>query len=318
MIAIRQVPLPSTAADVLDGLTVTPKWLPPRLFYDARGSELFEEITRLPEYYLTRAEREIFERHADEIAAHAGPDLSVIELGAGTATKTRLILEALSRRQRRVTYIPVDVSHSALTHCARALEQALPQVKVEPIVADYTEGVARLKSLRGRKLVLYIGSSIGNFELDEAAAILGRVREGLRTGDGLLLGVDLAKSPDILVPAYDDAQGVTAAFNKNILRRLNNELGADFNLDEFHHRAVWNQKKSRIEMHLESTRAQQVTFAALGLTISFAAGETIHTENSYKFTPEMTASVLDRAGFTLRHTWTDSHHWFAEHLARVE
>src|SRR5690349_8805023 len=193
MTAIRQIALPSTAADVIDGLTVTPKWLPPRLFYDARGSELFEEITLLPEYYLTRTERTIFERYADEMVEQAGTNLSVFELGAGTATKTQLILRALTRRQQRITYVPVDVSHSALTQCADDLNVKLPQVDVQPIVADYTRGIARLKSVRGRKLVLYIGSSIGNFEPDEATAVLTRVREGLKAGDSLLLGVDLAK-----------------------------------------------------------------------------------------------------------------------------
>jgi dimethylhistidine N-methyltransferase len=318
MIAIRQVPLPSTAADVLDGLTATPKWLPPRLFYDARGSELFEEITRLPEYYLTRAERQIFEAYADDIAVHAGPNVSVCELGAGTATKTQVLLRALTRRQSRITYIPVDVSHSALMLCANDLAEKLPQVKVEPIVADYTEGVARLKSQRGRKLVLYIGSSIGNFELDEATAILRRVREGLRPGDGLLLGVDLAKSPEVLLPAYDDAQGVTAEFNKNILRRLNYELGADFDLEQFRHKAVWNASRSRIEMHLESTCDQRVTFTTMGMSIGFTKGEIIHTENSYKFTPQMITELFARSGFALAHTWTDSKGLFAEHLARAE
>jgi dimethylhistidine N-methyltransferase len=318
MIAIRQVPLPPIAADVLDGLTATPKWLPPRLFYDARGSELFEEITRLPEYYLTRTERAIFEAHAGEIVAQAGANLSVVELGAGTATKTRLILEALARQQKKVTYIPVDVSHSALTHCATSLEQALPQIKVEPIVADYTSGVARLKSLRGRKLVLYIGSSIGNFEIDEAVEILAGIRANLRAGDALLLGVDLAKSPEILIPAYDDADGVTAEFNKNVLMRLNEELSADFDLERFRHVALWNASKSRMEMHLESVREQQVSFATIGLTVSFDENETIHTENSYKFTSAMSDELLSRSGFTLERTWTDERGWFAEHLARVK
>jgi L-histidine Nalpha-methyltransferase len=317
MIAIRQVALPSIAADVLDGLTATPKWLPPRLFYDARGSELFEEITRLPEYYLTRAEREIFETHADEIVAHAGQNLSVIELGAGTANKTQVLLRALARRQQRITYIPVDVSHSALTQCAEDLAEKLPQVKVEPIVADYTQGVARMKSVRGRKLVMYIGSSIGNFEPDEAASILSRVREGLQPGDGLLLGVDIAKSPEVMLPAYDDAQGVTAEFNKNMLHRLNRELGADFDLERFSHLAVWNASKSRIEMHLKSLCEQHVTFATLGLSIHFADRETIHTENSYKFTRDMTSELFARSGFTLAQSWTDAQQRFAEHLARA-
>jgi len=317
MTAIRQVALPSTAADVIDGLTVMPKWLPPRLFYDARGSELFEEITLLPEYYLTRTERTIFERYADEMVEQAGTNLSVFELGAGTATKTQLILRALTRRQQRITYVPVDVSHSALAQCADDLNVKLPQVDVQPIVADYTRGIARLKSVRGRKLVLYIGSSIGNFELDEATAVLTRVREGLKAGDSLLLGVDLAKSTDVLLPAYDDAQGVTAAFNKNVLVRLNNELAADFDLDSFQHRAVWNGSESRIEMHLESVREQTVNFGALNLDISFAQGESIHTENSYKFTPEMIRELFAESGFALERTWTDPHGWFAEHLARV-
>jgi L-histidine Nalpha-methyltransferase len=318
MTAIRQVPLPSTATDVLEGLTATPKWLPPRLFYDGRGSELFEEITRLPEYYLTRTERAIFQAHAAEIAEQAGPNVSVFELGAGTAAKTQVLLRALARRQERIKYVPVDVSHSALELCAQDLREKLPQVSVEPIVADYTAGVPRLKSVRGRKLVLYIGSSIGNFDLEHAVEILARIREGLRAGDALLLGVDVAKSPEVLLPAYDDAQGVTAAFNKNILCRINRELSADFDLDRFRHVALWNESRARMEMHLESVRDQEVYLAALGLQIPFAQGETIHTENSYKFTPEMTDELLRDAGFALERTWTDERGWFAEHLARVK
>jgi dimethylhistidine N-methyltransferase len=309
---------PAIAADVVRGLTSTAKFLPPRLFYDARGSELFEAITRLPEYYLTRTERAIFEQYADEMIAAAGRGLSIVELGAGTAEKTTVLLRAALRRQMSLSYYPVDVASSALEVARQRLAEELPRLIVQPIVADYTQGLAQLTEIRGRKLVLYIGSSIGNFEPNEAADILKRIREGLSAGDSILLGTDLVKKASILNAAYNDKQGVTAAFNLNILARINRELGADFNLRRFRHEAVWNPASSRIEMYLVSLAPQVVKIPSLDLRLPFAEGERIHTENSYKFTPEMVNRIFCAAGLTLERSWNDSQEQFAVHLARAK
>ncbi len=307
----------ATASVAREGLTATPKWLPARLFYDEAGSALFERITELPEYYLTRTERSIFENFAPEILQSAGPSLTLVELGAGTAAKTCILIEELLRRQSRAMFYPIDVSPSALQEAATQLGRQFPQLRVNPIIADYTGGVEALNRISGRKLVLYIGSSIGNFEPDNSIRVLRRVRRTLRAGDALLLGADFAKSPKILLPAYDDAQGVTAAFNKNVLARLNRELEANFDLDTFRHVALWNRRCSRMEMHLESTIAQAVFIPALDLDIAFAKGERIHTENSYKYTPEMIESILRESGFKLEQSWHDRQKWFGVHLARV-
>ncbi len=307
----------ATASAAREGLTASPRWLPAKLFYDEAGSELFERITELPEYYLTRTERSIFENFAPEILQSAGSLLTLVELGAGTAAKTCILIEELLRRQSRVMFYPIDVSASALQEAAIQLGRQFPQLRVNPIIADYTGGVEALNRISGRKLVLYIGSSIGNFEPDNSIRVLRRVRRTLRAGDALLLGADFAKSPKILVPAYDDAQGVTAAFNKNVLARLNRELEANFDLDTFRHVALWNRRCSRMEMHLESTIAQSVFIPALDLDISFAKGERIHTENSYKYTPEMIESILRESGFKLEQSWHDRQKWFGVHLARV-
>jgi L-histidine N-alpha-methyltransferase len=307
----------ATASAVREGLSASPKWLPAKLFYDETGSALFERITEMPEYYLTRTERAIFESHAAEILQVAGPSLTLVELGAGTAVKTGILIEELLRRQPRALYYPIDVSPSALQEAATQLGRQFPQLRVNPIIADYTGGVEALNRISGRKLVLYIGSSIGNFEPDESVRVLRRIRRTLRTGDAFLLGADFAKSSKILIPAYDDSQGVTAAFNKNILARINRELDANFDLDRFRHVALWNRRCSRMEMHLESTVAQQVFVPLLEMDIDFAAGERIHTENSYKYTAEMIESILRESGFKLEHSWHDRQKWFGVHLARV-
>src|SRR5271167_4947906 len=269
------------ALEVREGLGGTPKRLPSKLFYDEVGSALFEEITELPEYYLTRTERAIFESYAGEMLQAAGPSLTLVELGAGTASKTCILVEELLQRQARALFYPIDVSPSALQEAVKQLGWQFPQLRVNPIIADYTGGVEALNRISGRKLVLYIGSSIGNFEPDESVRVLRRIRRSLRAGDALLLGTDFAKSPKILLPAYDDPRGVTAAFNKNILARLNRELDADFDLDAFRHVALWNKRCSRMEMHLESMGAQQVFLPLLDMDVKFAPGERIHTENSY-------------------------------------
>jgi L-histidine N-alpha-methyltransferase len=319
------------AAAVRQGLASRPRRLPPWLFYDHAGSQLFEAITELPEYYLTRTEREILKANAADIihraagAARAagGARLRIAELGAGSAEKTRLLLRAAVDRQRTVLYEPVDVSASALDGACERIEREIPGVTVAPRVMDYTHGDGhnfRLHpSSRGeRQLVLYIGSSIGNFEPGQAADLLRRVRAELRKGDSFLLGADLVKDDSILLAAYDDRSGITAAFNRNLLARLNRELDADFDPEAFAHRPLWNVAASRIEMHLVSRVAQRVRLAALRLKVDFAPGETIHTENSYKFRPGQAESLLAESGFTPAATWTDELGWFAVCLGRVE
>jgi L-histidine N-alpha-methyltransferase len=308
------------AMEVFAGLSERPKTLSPWLFYDEAGSRLFEAITELPEYYVTRTERQILAKHAAEIVAAAagGRDLSIIELGAGTATKTGLLLNAAVAQQGSVTYYPIDVSETALQEARTRLESELPEVTVEPIVADYTEGLRQNNAGlagAGRRLVLYIGSSIGNFSPADAIEVLRGVRAQLTPGDCLLLGTDMVKDTSMLHAAYDDAAGVTARFNMNMLIRINRELDANFNPQLFRHQARWNEQHSRIEMHLESLLAQKVAVRALDLEVRFSLGETIHTENSYKFTDQRVLALLTRAGFKLRKQWSDDNKWFTVYLA---
>ena len=306
----------SLAEEVLEGLSSSPKKLPPKLFYDAPGSRLFEQITELPEYYLTRIERGIFCKHADEIVTQAGSNLTLIELGAGNANKTHILIEALARKQLRVNFYPVDVSSSALHAAVSTLNGHIRNLHVIPMVADYSRHLP-LAGIRGRKLVLFIGSTIGNFEPEEAVQFLDGVRASLHRGDALLLGFDMAKDARVLHAAYNDAQGVTAEFNKNVLGRINRELGGQFDLELFRHIAFWNPELSRIEMHLESLVDQDVWVRDLGMKFHFASGERIHTENSYKFTTASIAVMVKHGGFRLERTWTDAKGWFSTVLARV-
>jgi L-histidine Nalpha-methyltransferase len=315
--------LPSMAAtpigsEVLAGLTARRKTLSPWLFYDEAGSELFEAITELPEYYVTRTERQILAAHAEEMiaAASGGQTLSVVELGAGTATKTGLLLKAAVKLQGSVKYSPIDVSETALEQARVRLETELPQVTVNPIVADYTEGM-RFHAASGRRLVLYIGSSIGNFAPADAVDLLRGVRAQLLPGDCLLLGTDMVKDTATLLAAYDDAAGVTARFNLNVLTRINRELDGRFPLTLFRHKARWNEQQSRIEMHLESLLPQRIAIHGLGLEVRFALGETIHTENSYKFTDSQVESLVSRAGFRVKRQWSDEKKWFTVYLAEA-
>jgi len=308
------------AQAVRDGLASHPKRLPPWLFYDEAGSRLFDQITELPEYYLTRTERAILEANAGAIIARAaaGERLRIAELGAGSADKTRLLLAAAVRRQGAVVYEPVDVSETALAAASERIERELPKVQVAPLHVDYTVDLGLMPAAPGeRRLVLYIGSSIGNFEPEEAEKVLRQVHAGLQPGDTLLLGVDLVKEIRVLLAAYDDGAGITAAFNRNVLTRLNRELGADFNASAFVHRAVWNAEASRMEMYLESRTAQTVRLAAFDLTVQFGPGERIHTENSYKYKPGQAEALMARAGFEALETWTDRREWFAVCLGRV-
>jgi L-histidine N-alpha-methyltransferase len=308
------------AEEVMQGLSARPRRLPPKLFYDAEGSHLFEQITKTPEYYPTRTERAILQQYAGEVirqAGEAGNNLTLVELGAGSASKTQVLIEALLRQQFRAEFYPVDVSSSALQGALTTLNGHFPRLRVSPIVADYTHRIPDLNALPGRKLVLFIGSTIGNFEPDEALEFLKNVRRSLQRGDALLIGFDLIKDPDILHAAYNDAAGVTAAFNKNVLARINRELGGLFDLDAFAHVAFWNRRKSRIEMHLESRHEQMVWVRDLGRSFRFDRGERIHTENSYKFNARSIARLLSRSGFKLEKSWTDDKGWFCEALARV-
>ncbi|MGA9039836.1 MAG: L-histidine N(alpha)-methyltransferase [Terriglobales bacterium] len=317
MIARELIAVPSFASEVEQGLTSFPKTLPSKLFYDAAGSVLFEKITELPEYYLTRTELGILRKHASAMARAVSPDSTIVELGAGTAAKTCTLLRAFAKRQMRVMYFPVDISWDALAEARERVSKESPQTCIRPVVADFSDGFGFLHDIPGRKLVLYLGSSIGNFETSAAIDMLRSVRSELSSGDALLLGTDLVKDPAILVPAYDDAQDVTSEFNKNLLRRFNRELDADFDLASFRHVAKWNAKYSRMEMHLESLEAQIVNLRSLNLHVRFANGERIHTENSYKYTLDNVREMLTIAGFSPGKTWLDRKKWFALHLARV-
>ncbi len=317
MIALKQTLLSPIASDVYEGLARGPKTLPPKLFYDEAGSKLFDEITRLPEYYLTRTELGILREHAREVAARIPSGISVTELGSGSGSKTRVLLRALTSRYGSAHYVPVDISPAALAEVQRGM-QRIRHVQVRPVVADIGEGFDFLAFVPPPRLVLYIGSSIGNFDSDEAARFLLNLRRHLSAGDSLLLGTDLAKDRSVLLDAYNDAAGVTAAFNLNVLARINRELGGRFDLRSFRHIAVWNEKQSRIEMHLASTRAQTVDIRDLRLSIRFERGETIHTENSYKYTVEGARTMLRDAGFAQVETWTDAKKWFAVHWADVD
>jgi dimethylhistidine N-methyltransferase len=311
------------AAAVRAGLTAKTKRLPPWLFYDDAGSRLFDEITTRPEYYPTRTERGILQTHAAEMITRAadGARLRITELGAGSADKTRLLLKATVERQGAVVYEPVDVSASALNVARERIEREIVGVEMAPQVMDYTHGNGLGLTPTGpgeRRMVLYIGSSIGNFETHEAKRLLRRVRAGLKPGDAMLLGVDMVKDEATLLAAYDDVAGVTAEFNLNLLTRLNRELGAEFYLESFEHRAVWNRAESRIEMHLESRIAQKVRLAALDLELEFEEGETIHTENSYKYLAGQAEAMLAEAGFARAGSWTDERGWFGVCMGRAE
>jgi L-histidine N-alpha-methyltransferase len=297
-------------ADVLHGLTTTPKTLPPKWFYDAHGSELFERITELPEYYPTRAEREILLDRAAGIAAASGAR-TLVELGSGSSEKTRHLIDALTGLH---TYVPVDVSESALTGAGQALIAEHPGLHVHALIADFTARLA-LPDTPGPRLLAFLGGTIGNLLPRERAAFLASVRALLAPGDALLLGTDLVKDEGVLVRAYDDAAGVTAAFNRNVLTVVNRELGADFDAGAFDHVALWDAGNEWIEMRLRSRRAQTVKIPALDLAVDFAAGEELRTEVSAKFRKDGVRGELTAAGLELTHWWTDRAGRFALSLS---
>ena len=305
--------------DVQAGLGSRPCSLKPWIFYDELGSELFERITTLAEYYPTRTERLLLESHADAIVATAcsgSQPLRILELGAGTASKTCVLLAAAARRGIDVVYMPLDVSADALEIACRNVECAFPGVLTEPVVVNYVKTPPQLNEFDGSTIALYLGSSVGNFLPDESRMILRNLGAQLRSEDALVLGTDLAKDESALVAAYDDNEGVTAAFNLNILNRLNKELDANFDLAGFRHRVRWNAVESRIEMHLESIRDQHVHIAEAGLVLDFRNGESIHTENSYKFTDMTLGALLSDSGFEIQHAWKDAREWYALTFSR--
>ncbi|MFI6327266.1 L-histidine N(alpha)-methyltransferase [Micromonospora chersina] len=304
----------SLREDVRAGLTATPKWLPPKWFYDARGSALFEEITRLPEYYPTRAERAVLAAHAHDIAASTGAK-TLIELGSGSSEKTRLLLDAFTRHGDLGTFVPLDVSVSALRQSTAQIAAAYPGLRVRGIVGDFTRHLDRLPT-GGRRLVLFLGGTIGNLLPAERAEFLTAMRAALECGDWLLIGTDLVKDPSVIVPAYDDAAGVTAEFNRNVLRVINRELGADFDPAAFRHVAVWDPEREWIEMRLRAEHPVRVH--VLDLEVGFAAGEELRTEVSAKFRPEGIARELAAAGFVRQEFWTDPDGLFGVSLARAD
>jgi L-histidine N-alpha-methyltransferase len=290
-------------ADVLAGLTATPRTLPPRWFYDERGSVLFDEITRLPEYYPTRAERSVLDARAGEIARATGADV-LVELGSGTSEKTRLLLRALSEAGTLRRFVPFDVDPSVLTAAGAAITEEFPGVAVDAVVGDFTRHLGELPR-GGTRLVAFLGSTIGNLEPGPRAAFLADVAATLAPGDTLLLGTDLVKDPARLVRAYDDAAGVTAAFNRNVLHVVDRELGADFDPDAFEHVAVWDAEQEWVEMRLRARAAQTVHVPPLDLTVEFAAGEDLRTEISAKFRRERVEAELAAAGLRVTEWWTD-------------
>lgn len=301
--------------DVLAGLRASPKVLPPKWFYDAEGSELFERITALPEYYPTRTERAILRARANEIAAVTGAH-TLVELGSGSSEKTRLLLDALRAGGSLREFVPLDVSEAALRDAVGTLEQDYPGLALHGVVGDFT---AHLDLLPGEapRLVAFLGSTIGNFLPVERARFLHEVRGVIEAGEWLLLGADLVKDPAVLVRAYDDAAGVTAEFNRNVLRVLNRELGADFEVDAFEHVALWDAEHEWIEMRLRATRDLRVKVPELDLEVHFAAGEELRTEVSAKFRAEGLAGELTAAGFELSSWWTDPEGLFGVALAKA-
>lgn len=306
---------PDLATDVANGLSKPQKTLPPLYFYDDYGSRLFEKICELPEYYITRSESEILQEFAPEIAGHSHGEMCLIELGSGSAIKTKYLIAALLEMQRQLIYRPIDISESALLESAQQLGHDFPHLRILGIIADYETGLKALREAEpSQRLVAFLGSNIGNFEPSQALNLMRQVRSELQAGDFFLVGTDLQKDVAVLEAAYNDCSGITAAFNLNMLRRINRELDADFNLSAFAHSAFYNAAESRIEMHLRSLVAQQVHIGALARTFHFKKGETIHTENSHKYSLGQIEEMCRQTGFRLARHWQDRQKFFSLNL----
>ncbi|MDQ4087779.1 MAG: L-histidine N(alpha)-methyltransferase [Pseudomonadota bacterium] len=309
----RIEPDPAFRADVLAGLAAPIPAVPARWLYDRRGSELFEEITRLPEYYLTRTDTALLERHCPEVARIVGPGHAVVEFGSGSSAKTPILLRCVSP----CAYVPVDISGDFLRDAADALRVSFPALPIHPVEGDFMRRIELpAQVLAAPKLGFFPGSTIGNLVPRTAVDLLRAMKETLGEGSRLLIGIDRIKDVDILLAAYDDAAGVTAAFNLNLLHRINTELDGDIPVEAFRHRAIWNDELSRIEMHLEALR--DVEFTVSGRRFAFAAGSTIHTENSHKYGYRDSRLLLRAAGWGLMREWTDEKEWFSIILAEAE
>jgi dimethylhistidine N-methyltransferase len=303
------------AREVELGLRAEPKRLPCRFFYDDAGSRLFEEICELREYYLTRAEDEILAQRSAEIVSRLPEGIMLVELGSGSATKTRRVIEAALESSRELVYVPIDISQGMLEASSRELLAAYPALSIHALAAEYEAAVDALRRERARpKLVLWLGSNVGNFDRREAARFLGRISSALQPDDRLLVGIDRRKPREILEAAYDDSRGVTARFNLNLLERINTELGGRFDIAAFRHVALYDDIEGRIEMHLESRSAHTVHIEALGMDVRFERGERVHTENSYKYSSAEIAELCRSAKLALERTWYDSRSLFGVHL----
>lgn len=299
-----------------EGLSAPQKRLPSRFFYDTRGSELFERITALPEYYPTRTEQAILTRYAGEMLEAAGEDVAIAEFGSGSSAKTRTLLSAALERQSTLHYVPIDISAEFLRQSSEKLLGEYPGLAITAVAAEYFDAIAALPPSDGPRLILFLGSNVGNMTHTEAGQFLGRLRAALSPRDAILIGVDQVKDLETLELAYNDPAGVTAAFNKNVLRRINVELGGHFELDRFRHFAPYDARFDRIEMRLISTVAQTVRVDYLETDFAFAEGEFIHTEWSHKYTPASFGALAASAGLDLAETWNDPRGWFAVHLLR--
>jgi len=305
----------SFADEVRAGLAAAPKTLPTKYLYDALGSALFEVICLLPEYYLTRTEASILRANAADIIRAVDGTLEIVELGSGTATKTRLLLDAALARQGSLRYTPIDISRSALDATVEALHAEYPAIEVRPYQTDYFDGLATFsRNGVARALVLFLGSNIGNCDAADAQRTLRAVRNAIQPGDALLLGADMKKDAAVVEAAYNDSLGVTAAFNKNLLLRINRELGGHFDLSAFQHCAFYNAAKGRIEMHLRALGSQRVAIDALEMNVAFADGETIHTESSYKYDAGEIRALAAASGFRLARSWSDRSAAFTSNL----
>lgn len=298
------------ADDIKSGLTSVPKSVPPKYFYDDIGSQLFEQICSTPEYYVTRTEAGILEKYSGEIAKLNDGIKNIVELGSGASVKTRYLLKSFLNLAENITYTPIDVSE-ILVESSKELLSDFKGLSIKGIIGEYEESLAAVKGITSEpKLIIFLGSSIGNFTMEEAAVLLSAISNTMSKNDSFLIGFDLVKDFTVLNSAYDDAQGVTAKFNLNLLSRINNELGGKFDLSKFRHKAFFNSKQSRIEMHLVSTAEHDVCIEAIREKIHFTYGETIHTENSYKFTNEMIAGLASSAGLHIIKKWSDDKNYF--------
>ena len=301
--------------DVKAGLTSESKYLPFVYFYDHIGSQLFEKICELPEYYLTRTETDILETNAEDIASRFSEETVLVELGSGSSTKTRILIETFLERQRLAYYTPIDVSHQMLEESSCSLLKEYPDLEINAIAARYNEGIDHLDIRKDRQnLITWLGSSIGNFERSEVTTLLQHIQETMHPDDRFLVGIDLQKDKTIIENAYNDAQGITAEFNLNLLTHVNRELGGDFDLENFDHKAIYNEEIGRIEMYLVSNIDQKVFISELDLEVPFTVNETIHTEHSFKYSLDDINGLAEEAGLYVEQQWFDTEQFFSLNL----